>query len=425
MNAGTLPRLLTGHERGSALTLAEHDATFAATVHVSDAFAELDASGLLGRGGAGFPTARKVDLIRRQHGRNKFVVINAMEGEPAAHKDQRLITTNPHLVLEGAEVLAGLVGATRIALCVARDNPVAVAAMERAVAERARLRRHHVEIDLHTPPWRYVAGEESALVNWLDGNESLPQYRPHRPTILKIGHAPVLVDNAETCAHVALIMRFGATWFRSLGTTNHPGSMLVAVSGDVTRPQVLEIATGTPIRSILQAAGASVTPKAMLTGGYGGTWLDGSHVETMFDNASLAPLGASVGAGILITLGADACGLLETQRIVRWMANESARQCGPCAFGLPALLENMTQIVKGSRDAATHLDQLRQRSRLIEGRGACRHPDGVVRMVESALSVFASDLERHVAGQPCAHVRTSRHYVAVPMLEKEEELIWE
>jgi NADH:ubiquinone oxidoreductase subunit F (NADH-binding) len=425
VEANVLPRLLAGHDQHRTLSLEEHERLFTASVTINDPLAEIAAAGLIGRGGAGFPTARKAALIRDQHGHNKFMVVNAMEGEPTAHKDRTLMVTNPHLILDGAETLGRIIGARHIAVCVARDNPQSVNAMERAIKERSRRSARGPSLELHTAPWRYVAGEESALVRWLDGGETLPQYRPHRPTILKIGRAPVLVDNAETCAHVALIMRYGAQWFKSMGTAEHPGSMLVAVTGDVAKPVVLEVAPGTPMRSILAAANASVTPQALLLGGYGGSWVSGQHVETPFDNGSLAALEASVGAGIMITLGKDACGLLESHRVVRWMANESARQCGPCAFGLPAIVDNLAHIVKGSRDARTHLGELRSRLGMVEGRGACRHPDGVVRMVRSALKVFAHDLERHVSGQPCAGTRLDRRYVAVPTLEREEELIWE
>ena len=419
----SLPRLFAGATT-RPLTLAEHEAMYEPNGVVTSLSDELEASGLLGRGGAGFPTTRKVALLRSQRG-HKYVVVNGMEGEPAAHKDNRLLSTNPHLVLDGAEMLAQMIGASRIAICVSRDNPTVVNHVERAIHERARRNLRGPAIDLHTPPWRYVAGEESALVHWLDDKESLPQYRPGRPHILRIGHGPVLVDNAETCANVALIGRYGAQWFRTLGTPEHPGSAVVSITGAVARPSVLEVNLGTPIATILATAGADTAPQAVLLGGYGGAWLRGDQIHTPFSNDALAPLDLSVGAGILAVLPRQACGVAEAHRVVRWMAHESARQCGPCAFGLPALAEDLLAVVRGGRDAVAAVARLKDRCGVIEGRGACRHPDGVVRFVRSSLETFASDINHHLQGAPCAGARAKQRFLTVPALEHEEDLIWE
>ena len=418
-----LPRVLHGAS-GRPLTLVQHGEAFG-PFGPTPSLDELEASGLTGHGGAGFPTWRKAKLIRDQRGHAKFVVVNAMEGEPAAHKDRTLLGANPHLVLDGAEYLADVVGASRIAVCVSRDNPATINHLQRAIHERGRRNRRRTIIELHTPPWRYVAGEEAALVHWLDDNESLPQYRPLRPHVLRIGNAPTLVDNAETCAHVGLIARYGASWFRRLGTESSPGSALVSISGAVSRPCVLEVAFATPLRTILARAGADPDPRAVLLGGYGGTWLDAKHLDTPYENEALAPLGASVGAGVIIVLPKSGCGVVETQRITRWMANESARQCGPCAFGLPALAEDLARLAYDARDATAAYARLLDRCDAIEGRGACRHPDGVVRLVRSALETFADHVHDHARGLRCAASHSARHVTAVPSLERETELVWE
>lgn len=423
-DAATLPRLLYG-ATGRPLTLAQYEETFGPAPRLNTVLDELAASGLTGRGGAGFPTARKVALIREQRSHNKFLVVNAMEGEPASHKDQTLLGANPHLVLDGAEFLAAMIGAKNIAVCVARDNPITINHLKHAIHERELRSLRGPKFELHTPPGRYVAGEESALVHWLDDNEALPQYRPRRPHILKIGHGPVLVDNAETCANVAMIGRYGADWFRAVGTTASPGTALVSVSGAIERPSVLEVALGTPLRSILSAARADPDPLAVLLGGYGGTWLPADKLDLPFANESLAPSGASVGAGIVVVVPRSGCGLVETQRIVHWMANESARQCGPCAFGLPAMAEDLNQLCRGARDARQIHQHLIERCAVVEGRGACRHPDGVIRLVRSALDVFAADVEHHVAGTPCVGAESRRYFASVPSLEREEDLVWE
>ena len=424
MLGNQLPRLLHGTP-GTPLTLAQHESAFAATSSGSDLLSELEASGLTGRGGAAFPTGRKARLLAEQRGHHKYVVVNAMEGEPASHKDQTLLSTNPHLVLDGAEMLASIIGADQVMVCVARDRPSIVNYVKRALHERERKARRSVKFELHTPPWRYVAGEESALVHWLDDNESLPQYRPLRPTILKLNRHPVLVDNAETCANVALIGRFGAKWFRELGTEQSPGSALISLSGAVARPLVIEAALGTPIRTILDVGGADPSPQAVLLGGYGGTWLSGKNLDVPYDNTRLSEFGATTGAGVMVVLGREGCGLVETTRVVKWMANESARQCGPCAFGLPALGEDLTELSFSTSTSSTAFNRLVERCGVINGRGACRHPDGVVRFVRSALDVFGEDVKQHARGVPCSATRSRKRYATVPMLEREEELIWE
>jgi NADH:ubiquinone oxidoreductase subunit F (NADH-binding) len=417
----SLPRVLHGAS-GRPLSLREHEDAFAGAV-TGDLFDELVASGLAGRGGASFTTARKVELLRRERARHKVVVVNAMEGEPVGHKDRTLLSTNPHLVLDGAENLASLIGARRIEVCVSRSDPTIVHHVQRALREREGRRGY--DFVLNTPPWRYVAGEESALVHWLNDNETMPQYRPTRPSVLHVGRAPALVVNAETSAHVGLIGHFGAAWFREVGTASSPGSTLVSISGAVERPTVLEVPFGMTLRAILREAGAVADPLAILTGGYGGAWLSGEHLDAPYCDEALRPLGVAVGAGVLVVLPKNACGLAETRRVVAWMANESSRQCGPCAFGLPALAEDLGTLLRGSPDARAVLARMSERCAVIEGRGACRHPDGVVRLVESALRVFAVHVEEHIEGARCDASASPRHWVAVPEIEHESELVWE
>ena len=416
----TEPRVLAGtHE--SPLSLAQHESLFGPSRGLHLEPAELKASGLTGRGGAGVPTSLKVEFLRQQKRSVGYVVVNAMEGEPAAHKDRTLLSKNPHLVLDGAMVLANMLDADDVVVCVAREHTRAVSTMKAAIAERGRRRLQEPAFELMTPPGRYVAGEESALVHWLDEGETLPQYRPHRPSLLTIGRRGVLVDNAETHANVALIARRGADWFRSVGTSRQPGTVVTTVSGH-GRLVVNEVPYGTPVREVLRAAGVPFEPVAVLLGGYGGTWLAGHHLDRGCDNDSLHGVGANIGAGVIVALPPDSCGVAETARIVEFMARESARQCGPCAFGLPALAADF-ELLRRGRDGGSALARLEERCTTIEGRGACRHPDGVIRLVRSALRTFADDVVRHGAGQPCAHAATSTT-APIPHRSHPETLEW-
>lgn len=421
MNGRDASRVLA-QPTGRPKNLREHEALFGPIQRVSLTIDELVASGVTGRGGAAFPTAKKVQLLLQQRRSTRYVVVNAMEGEPAAHKDRTLLENNPHLVLDGAYALANLLDADTVMVCVARENRSGIAAVKAAIAERGPRKLQGPSFEVQTPPGRYVAGEESALVHWLDDHETLPQYRPTKPSILKIGRGAVLVDNAETHANVGLIARFGAEWFRQVGTPQQPGTAVTSVTGH-GRAVVVEAAYGTPIAQILQSGQVPYTPKALILGGYGGSVIDGRYLNTPFDNESLRALDATTGAGVIVALPPNSCGVAETAQIVDYMARESARQCGPCAFGLPAMAEDLARLRTG-RQAQHAMITLTQRCASIAGRGACRHPDGVIRFVRSALHVFADDFAQHASGNPCAHALTSR-FAFTPRSVDVRELVWE
>ncbi len=359
--------------------------------------AEVERSGLTGRGGAGFPTARKLASARATD--RPTLIVNAMEGEPASAKDHLLVGTAPHLVLDGAEVVAGALGAQRTFLCVADSAPEMAGSLARAQAERTG-RSRGGELEVRQFPGRYVAGEESALASAVCGGRGVPRFRPDKSVPLSVARQPVLVHNAETLAHVALIARYGADWFREVGAPEAPGTCLVTVSGGVECPGVVEVATGTPVSEIIGRARLSGPAQAVLVGGYGGTWLAGEDVGVPFAPVGLRRLGASMGAGVLVVLPAGLCGIQETARVARFMAAQSAGQCGPCLFGLPAIADDLATIAAGTGGQVV-LDRLRLRCGAVAGRGACRHPDGVVRLVRSALEVFSADLACHVHGHPC------------------------
>ncbi len=361
---------------------------------------EVAGSGLLGRGGAGFPAATKWDVVRGT-ARRPMLVVNAMEGEPASGKDRVLLTLAPHLVLDGAEVVATVVGATEIVICVTSDSGPAASTVEAAIAERSGAGRSRFRVTVVRPPGRYVAGEESALVSWLNERPALPTLRIDKSVPLRVGRRPVMVHNAETLGQVALIARHGGSWFRRQGTAEAPGSTLVTVTGAVRFPGVLEVELGTPVVDILGRAGAEPVLSGALVGGYGGAWLAPDRLATPWAPRAMAEAGATHGVGVLVALPEGSCGIAETARVARYMAGESAGQCGPCVFGLPAIAGDLEQLWVGRPEHGL-IDRLRQRAATVEGRGACRHPDGVVRLVRSALVVFEGDARAHAEGRPCA-----------------------
>jgi NADH:ubiquinone oxidoreductase subunit F (NADH-binding) len=175
-----------------------------------------------------------------------------------------------------------------------------------------------------------------------------------------------------------------------VGTPEAPGSTLITVTGAVRSPGVVEVGIGTPVVEILGRVGVDGELSAVLVGGYGGAWLDASRLATPYGPGPLADAGAAHGVGVVIALPATACGITETARLGRYLAGESTGQCGPCVFGLPAIAGDLEQLSAGRADAGV-LDRIQARSATVEGRGGCRHPDGVIRLVRSALEVFAAD----------------------------------
>jgi NADH:ubiquinone oxidoreductase subunit F (NADH-binding) len=403
LRPGDLPRLLSARFWCGPASLGEHltrhgrppapgpDSRWQARF-----IAEVSRAGLTGRGGASFPTARKLHAVAS--GRDEPVVIaNGTEGEPASAKDKVLLAREPHLVLDGAVLAAEMVGA-RQAIVVVHDamrDTVGAAAAER---KRARLDR--VTIKVMTAADGFVAGEASALVNWVGNGVPLPTAVPPRVSERGLGGQPTLVQNVETLAHLALIARHGARWFRSLGTPAEPGSMLVTLVGAVHRPGVYEIEIGLTVREVLDLAGGpAVQPEALLIGGYFGTWVDPAAAGPLpFSVAGLRAVGAGPGAGLVAALPTGACGLAETARVARYLAGESAGQCGPCVFGLDSIAGELDALAAGRR---FDMGRLRRWLGQVDGRGACHHPDGAVHMIRSALEVFGAEIGQHASGWCC------------------------
>ncbi len=237
---------------------------------------QIEQAGLGGRGGAGFPMARKMRTVAGGSGK-PIVVVNATEGEPASLKDRTLLETLPHLVLDGAALAARAIGADEAIVCVCESAGVGLRARRAKRSPNAsRLPGHWPRIVLAAAPEGYVVGQESALVNHLNGGPAKPTFSPPMPFERGVRRRPTLVNNAETLAHVALIARHGPRWFRELGLEDQPGSTLVTLSGPLAYPGVYEVEFGASLSSLVEAAGGTTRRvRAALFGGYAGTWVDG------------------------------------------------------------------------------------------------------------------------------------------------------
>ncbi len=415
----SLPRLLAGVPAAGAMSLQEHLALHGEppllrghgrrqdrerSARLID---EVERAGLLGHGGAAFPTARKMRAVADARGR-AVVVVNAAAGVPARLKDRTLLEMLPHLVLDGSVLAAQAVGADEAIVGVCESASEGMRSLAGAIEERRRSEscaafERSVKLRLAEVPGHYVAGQESALVSHLGGGPALPTFTPPMPFEEGLRRRPTLINNAETLAHLALIARHGAPWFRELGTPSQPGSALVTLSGPVSHPGVYEIEHGASLLSLIEAAGGTTARvRAALVGGYAGAFIGAEHLRGVaLSNEHLAPHEASLGAGVVLLLSEEACPVAETARVARWLAGQSARQCGPCEHGLDALAATLEEIAGGMAGSAPE-ERVRRLAALVARRGACGHPDGSAHLILSALDAFQADFADHARHGACA-----------------------
>ncbi|MCX4236711.1 NADH-ubiquinone oxidoreductase-F iron-sulfur binding region domain-containing protein [Streptomyces sp. NPDC020707] len=358
---------------------------------------------LKGRGGAGFPFHKKLRSVAEaaiRRGVRPVVVVNGSEDEPACRKDTVMINRAPHLILDGALLVAEALGARTLVIGVTRESTQR--SMEAALSERGLTNRRNATIRARVQrnPVRMVTGAAASLVRSIDGGPAIPPGRKTSASQNGVGGAPTLLSNAETFAQLAIAARIGAERYGNTGLYDEPGTVMLTVSGAVARPMVIEAPTGVPLRYILQLAGAPPVPQGVLTGGYHGKWLDSATVnEAIVSRNSLDAVGGALGAGAILPISMNTCPLGESLRVAQWLAEESAGQCGPCYLGLPAAARGMEDILNGGGPAA--LEALKQVANAVKRRGACSHPDGSAMFLESTIKAFTDDLAAHVLGNGC------------------------
>ena len=344
---------------------------------------------LTGRGGADFPVGLKWRAVATASRGSAVIVVNGAEGEPHSRKDRGLMTARPHLILDGAMLAAATLHAKQVVLYIGEGHHAALRSMTEAVAERTDHERRLIRIA--TAPARYVAGDSSATVHLVDAGIATPTTTPPPPRERGVGGAATLVQNVETLAHVALLARAGTA----------TGTVLITVAGAVRSPGVLEVNVGTPLGEAVQLAGGpSESPRAVLLGGYFGRWVDAAEAWSLpLDPNGLRARGLSLGCGVIGILPTRQCPVCEVAGIMRYLASESSAQCGPCFFGLRALADACTRIAERGTDPGD-LQRLQRWSAEVQDRGACKHPDGAVMFLRSAMKTFDDDFAQHPA-----HVR--------------------
>lgn len=394
------PRLFDGICHGPSL--AAHRATSGPLpdLGLDDLLALLKDVNIRGRGGAGFPFAIKLEAAAGAKGR-ATVVVNASEGEPASMKDAAVALTRPHLILDGAVLTAHVLGAKEIHLVLPGEHPEVRRSLKKAIAEREREGADgRIKWRTHQASQRFVAGQARAVIELMSGRENLPvtSWGPEAHKGYK--NKPTLLSNAETYSQVATLAAFGSDGYRALGTADEPGTCLLTVNGDGHHPEVVEVPHGTAWTDILPA---STLDRPILVGGYHGTWATPSALrELTVSRSGMTDQGLALGAGVVLPLEAGDCPLHRTARVTAYLAGQSARRCGPCLNGLPALSDAVSAVHRG--DGGT--ERIEQLGTLVARRGACAHPDGTLRLVQSMMAGFGEEIALHAGGH-CSYVEAA------------------
>ncbi len=397
------PRLTAAaHADGTATSWGEHVAVYGdprTPERAGHLTGLLTRHAILGRGGAAFPLAVKMHAVRKAKGR-PVVVVNASEGEPAIWKDRMLLSHVPHLVLDGAQLAAAALGADEIHVAVNPTYRPAHDALTRAITQRSIFVDDVAPVSVHVVADEFTAGEGSAVIQRINGGPGRPEFAKVVAAVRGVDGRPTLLSNAETFAQLAVLARLRQR-YAEVGTPDEPGSTLFTVRGAVATEAVIEAPLGTRIGDLVAAVGGVTEPiQAVLVGGYHGRWLPVAAAwHAPLTVKDLRARGGALGAGLVAPLPADGCPLVEVARVVRYLANETAGQCGPCVNGLPAIADGLETLAAGVADDGV-LDRLARWSGLVTGRGVCKQPDGTVGFVRSALDVFGPHVERHLSG-PC------------------------
>lgn len=389
---GITPRLL--REESAGLDAYRHAGGYASLADPEHLLNEVEASGLLGRGGAAFPMAVKLRTVR-DNGRDTagaVVIANGEEGEPASVKDRWLLRNRPHAVLDGLRLAAGIVGADRAVVYV--SDPQAAESAGRAIAELSG-DLDGVAVELLTVTPGYVAGEETAAVHVVNGGPAKPTDKPPRPFEEGVAGKPTLISNVETLAQLAHVHQHGAQAFRELGTESSPGTFLATVTGAGRAPALYELPHGTAFADLLTLHGVSPdSVRGALMGGYFAGLVNRDIVEVTLDHESIRALGSGLGCGAIGIL-TDDCPVAVAASVLAYFDRENAGQCGSCFNGTAA----MAAVAVGLRDGNAgqeDLDRLRRWSVVLRGRGACATLDGAANIAASLLAQFPDLVQRHL-----------------------------
>lgn len=371
---------------------------------LAEFLAMVDGSGIRGRGGAAFPLGRKIRTVG-SGASTPVAVANGEEGEPASVKDRWLMRHRPHLVLDGLRLAAAAVGADRLHVYVsdAASEDSVLLALEEAVGQGDWVSR----VAVTRVETAYVAGEESAVVQVLNGGPALPTEKPPRPFEEGVDGRPTLISNVETLAQLALLNGFGVEEYRSLGTAGSPGTFMMTLSGATEHPGLYEVPLGVTLREILSWLGEDPSlVTGALMGGYFAGVVGASVIDTPLDYDEVARIGSGLGCGAVALLDEATCPVEVSSAVMTYFARENAGQCGSCFNGTAAMSAALAAL-RDFRATDADVERLRAWSLNLRGRGACGTLDGATNIAASVLREFPEHVSGHLEHrcEPCASGR--------------------
>ncbi len=370
-------------------------------------------SGLRGRGGAGFPTGKKWELTRANEGDIKYVVCNADEGDPGAFMDRSILEGDPHSVLEAMSIAAYAIGAQRGFIYVRAEYPIAVQRLEIAInqAREYGILGNNIfgtdfsfDIEIRLGAGAFVCGEETALLESIEGKRGQPRVKPPFPAQSGLWGKPTLINNVETYANVAQIILKGAEWYSSIGTETSKGTKVFALGGNVNNVGLVEVPMGTTLREIIFDIGGGIPNnrefKAAQTGGPSGGCIPAEHLDTPIDYESLKQIGSMMGSGGLIVMDESKCMVALAKFYLEFTCDESCGKCTPCRIGTKRMLEILTKICdgKGTPEDITKLEKLGKN--IIKG-SVCGLGQTAPNPVLSTMRYFKEEYEQHVNEKVC------------------------
>ena len=374
---------------------------------------EIETAGLRGRGGAGFPTARKWRAARAASGSDKLIVCNADEGDPGAYMDRTLLESNPHQVIEGMIIAAMAVGAVRGLFYVRAEYPLAVRILTTAVAqarEQGLLGTDILgsgldfDIDLFQGSGAFVCGEETALIRSVEGYRGMPRHRPPYPVERGLDGQPTVINNVKTLATVPPILEKGAAWFRGIGTLDSPGTAVFSVVGNVTHPGLVEIPMGVTLRELIFEVCGGIPNKkqfkAVQIGGPSGGCLSADFLDTPVDFDALTRAGAMMGSGGMVVMDEDCCMVDVSRYFLDFIQKESCGKCTFCRIGTRHLLDILRRITRGEGREGD-LEQLETLSRAVKQGSLCGLGKTAPNPVLTSLAYFRDEYEAHIKEGRC------------------------
>lgn len=374
---------------------------------------EIKAAKLRGRGGAGFPAGIKWEIARNAAGAEKVVICNGDEGDPGAYMDRTLMESNPHQVLEGLAIAALAVGAERALLYIRAEYPLAVATIEKAIAaagERGLLGKNildsgfDLDLEVFKGSGAFVCGEETALIQSLEGKRGMPRHRPPYPAVTGLDGKPTVINNVKTLSTVPLIIKNGSGWFKGIGTEDTPGTAIFSVVGEVEYPGLVEVPMGTTLRHLIDEVCGGIKDgrefKAVQIGGPSGGCLPDSELDTPIDFDSLRRAGAMMGSGGMVVMNESTCMVEVARFFIDFTQKESCGKCTFCRVGTRHLLDILTDLTKG-KATEEDLEELKELSAGIIKGSLCSLGKTAPNPVLTTMRFFKDEYLAHVRERRC------------------------